>query len=300
MFRKKNIITFYANEMYDGNLDRIYPAYKHFPQWYGKSKKTSKCPFASFFQEKTNDLDFEENSKIELSNLSEIINNFHQKSRQQIFSSSKLISNPQKLMRDTTVVNCPGITDFLKTGYVIPAWSDMSFRKHENQVIFNSSDQFPDVHHGVHIFDQYKGMDEIQLPLVGGFHKVSTPWMMKTSPGVSVIITHPYWSRNKSFTSVSAVVHPDKTPVQLKWFFEFNQELPNTPDIVDMNQQIIKRGTPLILLIPFKRERISHEFSYLSSKDMEKMYRNATSKTLSWISDTLYNKARKQIGNLYK
>ena len=41
MFRKKNIITFYANEIYEGNLDPVYPSYKHFPQWYGKSKKKS-------------------------------------------------------------------------------------------------------------------------------------------------------------------------------------------------------------------------------------------------------------------
>ena len=159
---------------------------------------------------------------------------------------------------------------------------------------------FPDVHHGVHVSDQYKGMDDSELPLSGGFHKVSTPWIIKTSPGISLLITHPYWSRNKTFTSVSAVVHSDESPLVLKWFFELNQELPDTPDVVNMEQQIIKRGTPLILLIPFKREKINHKIEYLKPENIQKLYRNTTSSTVSWISDTWYNKARKQIGNLYK
>jgi hypothetical protein len=297
MFRKKNVITFYANEMYDGNLETIYPSYKHFPEWYGKSKKTSKCPFTSFFS------DSEYKPKInqtESLDINKLIQDFHKNEQKKILESNKLISNPQVLTRDTTVVNCPGITDYLKTGYIVPSWSDISFRKLDGKIMFNSCDLYPDVHHGIHIFDQYRGMNNDQLPFSGGFHKVSTPWMMKTTPGTSVLITHPFWDRNKSFTTVSAVVHPDKTPVQIKWFFEFNKEMPNTPDIVDVDQQIIERGTPLILLVPFKRDRFYHEFKYLSSTEMEKIYRDATSKTLSWISETLYNKFRKQIGNLYK
>jgi hypothetical protein len=124
--------------------------------------------------------------------------------------------------------------------------------------------------------------------------------MITTSPGVSVLITHPYWSRNKTFTSVSAVVHPDKTPIQLKWFFEFHKDLPDTPDIVDMDQQIIKKRTPLILLIPFKRSKINHQIKYHNSEDMEKLYRKASSDTVSWISRTFYDRMRKQIGNLYR
>jgi len=298
MFRKKNIITFYANEIYEGNLDPVYPSYKHFPQWYGKSKKKSKCPFASFFGGESPEIP---NVDIQQPlDLNKLLGDFHQTEREKIVRSNKLISNPQKLMRDTTVVNCPGITDFLKTGYIVPAWTDMSFRKYNGQIMFNSSDHFPDVHHGVHISDQYRGMKESELPLSGGFHKVSTPWIIKTSPGISVIITHPYWSRSTSFTSVSAVVHPDIAPVYLKWFFEFTQQLPDTPEIVNMDQQIIKRGTPLILLIPFKRDKIDHKIEYLSPENMQKMYRNVTSATVSWISDTWYNKARRQIGNLYK
>lgn len=298
MFRKKNIITFYTNEIHEGNLDPIYPAYKQFPEWYGKSKKTSKCPFASFFNNEPVSI-----PKIDSQqpvDISKLLNEFHKSEQEKIAKSNRLISNPRVLMRDTTVVNCPGITDFLKTGYVVPAWTDMAFRKYNNEIIFNTIDNFPDVHHGVHISDQYRGMKESELPLSGGFHKVSTPWIIKTSPGISLLITHPYWSRNKTFTSVSAVVHSDESPLVLKWFFEFNQELPDTPDVVNMDQQIIKRGTPLILLIPFRREEINHKIEYLSVENMQKLYRNTTSSTVSWISDTWYNKVRKQIGNLYK
>jgi len=298
MFRKNNVITFYTNKVYENNLDPIYPSYKHFPEWYGKSKKNSKCPFASFFNDQSSsdlNINFEQPSDI-----FNLLDQIHKSEREKISKSNKLISNPTQLMRDTTVVNCPGITDFLKTGYILPAWTDMSFRKYNSEIIFNMADNFPNIHHGVHVSDQYKGMDESQLPLSVGFHKVTTPWIVKTSPGISLIITHPYWSRNKTFTTVSAVVHSDKAPLDLKWFFEFNQELPDTPNIVNIEHQIIKRGTPLILLIPFKREKFKHKIEYLSLENMNNMYRNATSSTVSWISDTWYNKVRKQIGNLYK
>lgn len=300
MFRNKNIITFHANEMYSGNLEEIYPAYKNFPEWFGSSKK--KCPFASFFEnnEQYTKISAKSGDQINMNDLDSILNQFHSQAQSEMFSSSTLIKNPQKLMRDTSVVNCPGIVDFLKTGYVIPAWCDMSFRKYQNGIIFNMSDNYPEISHGTHISDQYRGMNEDQKPVEGGFQKVSTPWMMTTSPGVSVLITHPYWSRNKTFTSVSAVVHPDQTPIQLKWFFEFNKNLPDTPDVVDINQQIITKGTPLILLIPFRRSKINHQIKYNTSEEMEKLYRKASSDTVSWISKTFYDRMRKQIGNLYR
>lgn len=300
MFNNRNIITFHANEKYSGNLEEIYPAYKHFPQWFGSSKK--KCPFASFFSQEEYEPNIPLNmgDNVSFNDLGSIINQFHSQTKEEILGSKTLIKNPQKLMRDTSVVNCPGIVDFLKTGYVIPSWCDMSFRKYKNEIIFNMSDNYSEITHGVHVPDQYSGMNENQQPVAGGFHKVCTPWMMTTSPGVSVLVTHPYWSRNKSFTSVSAVVHPDKTPIQLKWFFEFNKELPDTPDIVDMNQQIITRGTPLILLIPFKRAKMEYQIKYNNDNEMEKLYRKASSDTVSWISKTFYDKMRKQIGNLYR
>ena len=299
MFNNKNIITFHANEMYDGNLEEVYPAYKNFPTWFGNSKK--KCPFASFFGEEQNTkAPISIGDQFNMNDMGSILEQFHSQAKSEILTSNKLIGNPQKLMRDTSVVNCPGIVDFLKTGYVIPAWCDMSFRKYNNEIIFNMSEDYPGITHGVHVSDQYNGMSEDQKPAEKGFHKVCTPWMITTSPGVSVLITHPYWSRNKTFTSVSAVVHPDKTPIQLKWFFEFHKDLPNTPDIVDMDQQIIKKRTPLILLIPFKRSKINHQIKYNSSEEMEKLYRKASSDTVSWISKTFYDRMRKQIGNLYR
>lgn len=296
MFGNKNKITFCASEIYEGNLEPIIPAYRQFPEWYGKSKTTSKCPFKLFFEPEKEEFKIPDGNV----NLNDLISNFHSSEQKKINQSNSIVANPMSLTRDTTVVNCPGVTDFLRTGYILPCWSDISFRYFNGKVIYNSSDNFPDTQHGVHVNEQYIGMDESQSPLMGGFHKVSTPWFIKTTPGVSVLITDPFWDRNKIFTTVSAVVHPDKTPIQLKWFFEFNKNLPDSPNFKNMDEQIIKRKTPLVLLIPFKREKFTHNFEYLSTSEMNKFYRNITSQTVSWISETVYNRARKQIGNLYK
>jgi hypothetical protein len=270
MFNRKNTISFFTESKFD-HLEKIYPSYQNFPEWFSKSNKktNSKCPFVKV------------SNKI---------------SNVPMFGGP----NPLSLIKETGVTNCPGIVDYLKTGYILPAWCDFSFRKIQNRVIFDASYPIPQVQYAIHDKDHYLGMDENQLPKMGGFNKVASPWWIKTSPGTSVMILDPFWNRNKNFTSVSAIVHPDIVPINLKWFFEFNKSLEDNPDIYDPDLQLIKKGTPLLLMVPFKRNKFVHKFEYVSGIEMEKLSRSSTYNTLSWISETVYNKFRKTIGNLYK
>ena len=95
MFKKKNVIQFYASDEAEG-LPIIYPAYKRFPKWFVESKsqsiEKSKCPFAP-------------------------IMNFRSVGHRSSLSAGE---NPYTLIKDSTVQNCPGIVDNLKTGYILP------------------------------------------------------------------------------------------------------------------------------------------------------------------------------------
>lgn len=269
MFNRKNKVTFCSHES-SQYLPTPYPAYKQFPGWFIESNRASSgCPFMSVL--KYNKI----SSKI---------------------SGEFKPPNPDiahKIVKNSTVKNCPGIVDYLKTGYVMPAWSDLTIRHVKGQMLIDSALAIDDSDYGLHRKDQYSGMDESQLPEMGLFHKLSSPWWIKTSPGVSVLITDPFWERNKSFTSVSAVVHPDHSPVRLKWFFELNQQLKNDTEIYDESLQVIRRGSPLFLIIPFKRESFTHDFEYLDDLKLDTLKKYEAYNKITWFSESNYDKFRK-------
>jgi hypothetical protein len=275
MFKNQNLVKFYASEYAEG-LPEIYPSYKNFPSWFvdskSKSLKESKCPFAP-------------------------IMNFRALGIKNNLSAGE---SPYTLIKDTTVHNCPGIVDYLKTGYILPAWCDMSFRRINGEMHFESAINSPELSYGIHRQNQFNGMVGDQKPEMGLFHKVSSPWWIKTSPGISVLITHPYWSRNKNFTSVSAVVHPDVTPVHLKWFFEFNTPIDDSPEIYDEQLQVVLKDSPLMLIIPFKRTSFQSKTEYLSEKELKKIHLENYYGSISWFTDTVYNKFRKSLNIFYK
>lgn len=271
MFKRHNTIKFLATESAYG-LPEPYPAYKHFPEWFVKSNTRSKCPFAP------------------LMSLRPIAG-------RSVQDQSK---NPYSLTKVTTVKHCPGIVDYLRTGYILPAWTDMVFRNINGEMLFETAYQVPELHYGLHRAPQYQGMSYDQRPLMGAFQKVTSPWYIKTSPGVSVLITDPYWERNKNFTSVSAIVHPDVTPLHMKWFFEFNKQIKDTSEIYDKDLQLIKKGTPLALMIPFKREKFNHVCEYLNEHEMSKLHNENKFGSFAWFSETIYEKFRRDLGNLYR
>lgn len=272
MFKRKNKVIFIAEESANG-LPLPYPAYKSFPNWFVASNpKISKCPFTSLMK------------------LQQLQGNFRPSSN----------ANQFRLVKNSTVKNCPGIVDYLKTGYILPAWCDMSFRRINGQMVFDSALEIPGSNYGLHQKSQFIGMESDELPEMETFHKIPSPWYIKTSPGISILITDPYWNRNKNFTSVSAVVHPDITPIHLKWFFEFNKQIKDSAEIYDESLQIVKKNTPLALIIPFKRQEFSHSFNYLNTKDMENFERSSHYSSVSWFTESVYDKFRRSFNIWYK
>ena len=272
MFRRKNEISFIASDSAIG-LPTPYQAYKVFPEWFVKSNpKISKCPFVSLMK------------------LRQLEGNFKPNPSENQFGLAKI----------STVKHCPGIVDYLKTGYILPAWCDMVFRMINGSMIFDSALNVPGTNYGIHGKNQFCGMTPDQHPEMSKFHKITSPWYIKTSPGVSILITDPYWDRNKNFTSVSAVVHPDLNPIHLRWFFEFNQKIKDSPEIYDESLQVIKKDTPLALIIPFKRENFSQSLEYLDTKQMQKFEQKVEYSDASWFSERVYDKLRRSFNIWYK
>lgn len=260
-------IKFLANEKFKEVIPEPQPAEKLFPEWFSQMDivKTSKCPFR--FKSKDNKFD---------------------------------IVDSRGGDKQKNITGCPGVADFLKYGYIVPAWDNFVFREHEGNLVVNWTDQYYESSIGFHGEQQYPTMPE--KPIYKSFMKITSPWIIRTPPGVSVMLTHPVWHRNKNFTSATGIFHTDASPLNLPWFFEWNYKVESGMELESMNtsEQIVARGTPLILVIPFYRHNFTSSVEYISDVECNRLGHLQEVNTHSLFNTHPYHKLRKTIGRLFR
>lgn len=264
--RTKMEIKFYCVDAYQDDIPEPVAACEDMPQWFKQTDNItkSKCPFAFL-------PDMDVKAKV-------------------------------------NIKNCPAVFDYLSTGYVIRAWDNFVIRNIDGSLYINWEKPFLGAASDDAIFsthytrDQMSGLCGEDEPLYGGLHKLLSPWFVKTPPGVSLYITNPSQYRDKRFTSVDGVIHPEEKPITLQWFFEWNKELPMNvrEEDFDIKTQVIKKGTPLMVVIPFKRDKYTSKVEYLAPDDIFKDCQQATVRyTHDWFGNSLYNQFRRKIGRLF-
>ena len=79
--------------------------------------------------------------------------------------------------------------------------------------------------------------------------KILSPWLIKTPPGYSCLFVPPLNHVNLPFRPLSGVVDTDK-------YSKLPINFPSIPQEIPEKQQtkIIPAGTPIVMVIPFKRE----------------------------------------------
>lgn len=259
-----NSIEFICPEKYKDIIPEPVPCYKEFPEWFSSTKNIP-------------------TSKCPFKFL-----------------------HDNKLTKNSNVKKCPGITDFLKTGYIIKNWTNILVRSEPplGNLCFDWEHSYHGlVDYGLHPSEEYDGMIDSELPIYNGFHKISSPWFVKTSPGVSCYYTHPFWTREKRFTTVSGIIHTDISPISIKWFFEWNINLKKTLilDEIDTDIQLIKKDTPLVMIFPFVRNQFNMKINYINDEDYKSDIVDINFlKTRDWIGNTLYNTFRKNQKKQFK
>lgn len=261
-------IKFLANEKFREVIPEPQPASNLFPKWFGEMKRSGKkCPV--WFANKDNPFDI----------------------------------GYRKIVDTTTnVTGCPGITDFLRYGYIIPAWDNFIFREYDGAISINWTDDYVKSKAGFHGSHQYSTIPKESQPIYDCFIKIDSPWIIKTSPGVSVLITHPVWHRNNTFTTASGILHTDKTPFKIPWFFEWNHKIQNGMDLetMDLKNQVIEKGTPIMLIIPFYRNTFNSSIEYVSGSEFERLSLIQEVSTTSLFNNDVYAKLRRTIRKLFR
>lgn len=258
-------INFYCSEKYRDRVLEPIPASKCFPKWFSELSLNNKK-----FKYKTNP----ENQY-------------------------QLIDNSSK----NNVKRCLGIQEFLNTGYIIPSWCDFIFREQENGDLYINwmENYFDEITYISHSNSQFSTMPN--KPIYGHFGKIETPWAIKTDPGVSCFVTHPWWHRNKSFTTSTGILHTDISPFKIPWFFEWNYKIETKMDVNNINveKQVVSKNEPLMLIIPFYRKTFSSKINYLPEDKMNNLHKAQLNLTHdSTMNQCPYKNFRKTLGKLFQ
>jgi len=138
---------------------------------------------------------------------------------------------------------CMPFTDSLLSGYIFELWQDINIIQDEEMPRINWKDN------SVPVFAARDSNLSGNMPIPIGHHDIHFvlrhPLYIKTPPGYSVLITQPLNRNDLPFTALSAIIDCDKEP-----FFPGNYSMFLRKDF----SGVIKAGTPLLQIIPFKRD----------------------------------------------
>jgi hypothetical protein len=168
-----------------------------------------------------------------------------------------------------TIKGCMPFLDTLTSGYLLKMPQDFYVRhnvdnKNEKGEIFKDSFQTFGLHDMSQILNAKtinlnSGFDNHTLKQVEGspfveknknlpFYKIINPWKIKTPKGYSCLFVSPLNNSDDRFSIISGIVDTDT------FLNEINFPIVINGDKYPVLETIIKKGTPYVQIIPFKRD----------------------------------------------
>lgn len=148
---------------------------------------------------------------------------------------------------NSTVKHCPPFLDSLTSGYIWALPVDIEARKNSNGLVFlrwRTDGEFISPHSDDQIYGLPKPVDGEQSVM-----KWSLYFKINTPPGYSTMFTHPFNRHDLPFRTFTGIVETDSFPLAVEFPFQFLSDY-----LVEDKPMIISKGTPVVQMIPFKRE----------------------------------------------
>ncbi len=152
---------------------------------------------------------------------------------------------------------CVPMLDAINSGYIIPLWADVQVRNIDNktEITWRTKKE---------VFERH-GPSSLRVEPPTGYtnfvFKYLNTWIPRTPKGYSVFVTAPIGHKNLPFYAIPAIIDSDTSslemvpPMWLKNDFE----------------GIIEKGTPMIQVIPFKRDNWESNFNFYKDGEYEKI-----------------------------
>jgi hypothetical protein len=100
----------------------------------------------------------------------------------------------------------------------------------------------------VHSLKQVQGSPFIEKNKNFPFYKILNPWKIKTPKGYSCLFVSPLNNADDRFSIIPGIVDTDKHPLEINFPIIINA------DKYPVLETTIKKGTPYVQIIPFKRD----------------------------------------------
>ena len=149
---------------------------------------------------------------------------------------------------NSTFKKCTPLLDGMSAGYIIPLWTDVMIELENNfPVIFWKTEN--------NVFQQHgKSSQEIVPPpgYTNIVYKYNNCWIPQTPKGYSCLITSPIGHHDLPFKQIPAIVDTDKSTLELAFPMWVKEGF----------EGIVEKGTPMVQVIPFKRDDWGSTFDY--------------------------------------
>ena len=164
---------------------------------------------------------------------------------------------------------CMPFFDAMVQGYMIPLWCDVHVKvgldtdengEEATAPVFT----WKEIGHTViqrHHSKQTEGfpLREQSATSGGTAYKFNNPWLIQTPPGYSSLFVAPLNNHNPNFQINSGIVATDEYKTQITFPFIWTGP--------DGYEGVIKEGTPIVQVIPFKRDDFKHELKAVDEND---------------------------------
>jgi hypothetical protein len=145
-----------------------------------------------------------------------------------------------------TVKNCPPFLEAMTCGYILPAATDLVLSLDEAGEFYGQCRDLNLLQ--IHRADQVKGAPFEKSPVL----KIMNPWLVRTPPGYSTLFLPPLNRFELPLVPLAGLVETDT------FYREVN--FPAILSIAPGTTLEVPRGTPLVQMIPIKREAFQAEF----------------------------------------
>lgn len=174
---------------------------------------------------------------------------------------------------------CMPFTDSMISGYIFELWQDLYVVDDENFPIINWKDEKTPV------FSLRDSKQSGQMILPHGYwdihYALLHPLYIQTPPGYSILVTQPFNRFDLPFMALTGIVDSDKEP-----FFPGNYSM----FLKKGFSGEIKSGTPLLQIIPFKRDEWKSEVDYSIIEKGNRASNKSGRKIIGWYRDKVWSK----------
>lgn len=164
-----------------------------------------------------------------------------------------------------TIKGCMPFLDTITSGYLLKMPQDLYIRHNVenenkqkdsfqtfglNEVGFLLDAKSINLNSGVssHSIKQVEGSPFIDKNKNLPFYKISNPWTIKTPKGYSCLFVPPLNNSDDRFSIIPGIVDTDVHPIEINFPIIING------DKYPILETLIKKGTPYVQIIPFKRD----------------------------------------------